>query len=138
MSISSLSKYVTAMQYQPVPDIFEGLPTAAAAVAAGSLSFQDAAVTVLASLNFPGTSMMYDMTLSISEIELRTRFVQNQRTLRGAQGLSQEALADIAGVHRTFVSQVERGLKSLSLDSIRKLANALSVDLLELFRHRDN
>ena len=81
---------------------------------------------------------MCHMTLPISEIELRTRFAQNLRTLRGAQGLSQEALADIAGVHRTFVSQVERGLKSLSLDSIRKLANALGVDPLELFRPRDN
>jgi transcriptional regulator with XRE-family HTH domain len=48
--------------------------------------------------------------------------------------VSQEALADIAGVHRTFVSEVERGLRSLSLDNIEKLAKALNVDPLELFR----
>ena len=74
------------------------------------------------------------MTLSLSEFDLRKRLAANLRTLRGAQGLSQESLADAAGIHRTFVSQVERELKNVSLDSIRKLANALGVDPVELFQ----
>lgn len=74
------------------------------------------------------------MTLSLSEHDLRKRLAANLRTLRGAQGLSQESLADAAGIHRTFVSQVERELKNVSLDSIRKLANALRVDPVELFQ----
>lgn len=73
------------------------------------------------------------MTPTISEPDLRKRLAANLRTLRGAQGLSQEALADAAGIHRTFVSQVERELKNVSLDSIRKLSNALGVDPVELF-----
>ena len=74
------------------------------------------------------------MTLTLSEPDLRKRLATNLRTLRGAQGLSQEALADAAGIHRTFVSQVERELKNVSLDIIRKLANALGVDPVELFQ----
>jgi transcriptional regulator with XRE-family HTH domain len=71
---------------------------------------------------------------TLSELDLRKRLAANLRTLRGAQGLSQESLADAAGIHRTFVSQVERELKNVSLDSIRKLANALGVDPVELFQ----
>lgn len=74
------------------------------------------------------------MTSTLSELDLRKRLAANLRTLRGAQGLSQESLADAAGIHRTFVSQVERELKNVSLDSIRKLANALGVDPVELFQ----
>jgi transcriptional regulator with XRE-family HTH domain len=74
------------------------------------------------------------MTPSLSELDLRKRLAVNLRTLRGVRGLSQESLADAAGIHRTFVSQVERELKNVSLDSIRKLANALCVDPVELFQ----
>lgn len=74
------------------------------------------------------------MTSTLSELDLRKRLAANLRTLRGAQGLSQESLADAAGIHRTFVSQVERELKNVSLDSIRKLANALGVDPVKLFQ----
>ena len=77
------------------------------------------------------------MTLTLSEPDLRKRLATNLRTLRGTQGLSQEALADAASIHRTFVSQVERELKNVSLDSIRKLANALGVDPVELFQPLD-
>lgn len=47
--------------------------------------------------------------------------------LRHAAGLSQEALADRAGVHRTYVSQLERGLKSPTLTVLFKLGDALAV-----------
>lgn len=47
--------------------------------------------------------------------------------LRRNAGLSQEALADKAGVHRTYVSQLERGLKSPTLAVLIKLGAALEV-----------
>lgn len=74
------------------------------------------------------------MTPHTQEPSLRIRFAQNLRKHRTSQGVSQEALADIAGVHRTFVSEVERGLRSLSIDNIEKLAKALKVDPVELFK----
>ena len=47
--------------------------------------------------------------------------------LRRRAGLSQEALALEAGLHRTFVAHVERGARNLSIDSVEKLAHGLRV-----------
>lgn len=46
---------------------------------------------------------------------------------RQRAGFSQEGLADRAGVHRTYVSQLERGLKSPTLDVLLRLASALGI-----------
>jgi len=56
----------------------------------------------------------------------------NLRRLRAAQGLSQEALADRAGIHRTYVGSVERAERNVSIDNICRLAWALRVDVREL------
>ena len=49
------------------------------------------------------------------------------RELRLAKGISQEALADLAGVHRTYMGSVERGERNISLENIVKIARALKV-----------
>lgn len=58
---------------------------------------------------------------------LRKVLADNIRRFRGEQGLSQEGLADRAGLHRTFVGAVERCERNISLDNIAKLAAALGV-----------
>lgn len=68
------------------------------------------------------------------EKSLRLRFAENLRYHRTLQGISQEGLADRAGLHRTFVSQVERGITNVSMDNVEKLARTLNIDPLELFR----
>ena len=55
-------------------------------------------------------------------------FGQRVRARRGELGLSQEGLADVAGLHWTFVGQVERGRRNLSLHNVLKLAEALQID----------
>lgn len=59
-------------------------------------------------------------------------FAANVRRLRIAAGLSQEALAERADLHRTYVSSVERAERNVSLENIFRLAEALGVDPREL------
>lgn len=62
----------------------------------------------------------------------RVRLARHLRALRAARGLSQEALGDLAELHRTYVGSVERSERNVSLDQIEKLAVALGVDVSEL------
>lgn len=48
-------------------------------------------------------------------------------------GMSQETLAEQAGLHRTYIGDIERGLRNVSLKSIEKLAKALQIPISELF-----
>jgi transcriptional regulator with XRE-family HTH domain len=63
----------------------------------------------------------------------RQAFGRRVRVLRVTRGLSQEALADLAGIHRTYLSGVERGQRNVSLANIHALASALKVKTSELF-----
>ncbi|MET3525486.1 helix-turn-helix domain-containing protein [Phenylobacterium koreense] len=54
------------------------------------------------------------------------------KRLREAQGISQEDLADRAGVHRTYVSGVERGVRNPTITVLEKIAGALGEPLAKL------
>jgi transcriptional regulator with XRE-family HTH domain len=58
---------------------------------------------------------------------------RNIRRLRVGQGLSQEALAVDAGIDRTYVSRLERGLENPSVAVLEKLAIALRASIPDLF-----
>ena len=62
----------------------------------------------------------------------RIRLAQRLRAERAARGLSQEQLADLAGVHRTYLSSVERAERNISIDNIEQLAAALGLDISKL------
>ena len=67
---------------------------------------------------------------------MRSRFVRDfggrVRKIREGRGLSQEALADAAGLHRTHISLIERGQRSVQLETIESLAIALRVPPADL------
>ncbi|OKH26217.1 transcriptional regulator [Hydrococcus rivularis NIES-593] len=65
-------------------------------------------------------------------------FGENIRRLRVSQGLSQDALADKAGLHRTYVGAVERGERNITLINAEKIANALGVSLVDCLRDKEN
>lgn len=61
-------------------------------------------------------------------------FGERVRTLRHERGWSQEKLAEASGLHWTYVGQVERGRRNVTLHNIIKLAEGLEVDPGELVR----
>lgn len=67
-------------------------------------------------------------------MQLRLLAAKRIRQVREGQGLSQEKLAEIAELHRTYVSSVERGERNVTVDSLERLAEALGVDVREFFR----
>ncbi|MFZ2448690.1 MAG: helix-turn-helix transcriptional regulator [Syntrophobacteraceae bacterium] len=64
--------------------------------------------------------------------EILLKFGQKVREERTKQGLSQEQLAELAGVHRTYIGMIERAEKNITLENIEKIANALNISLSEL------
>jgi transcriptional regulator with XRE-family HTH domain len=67
-----------------------------------------------------------------TSLSARARLAKNLRLLRARDGLSQEALADLVDLHRTYVGSIERSERNVSLDNVEKLAWALKVDISEL------
>ena len=60
----------------------------------------------------------------------------NLRAYRLPQGLSQEAFAEVLGVHRTYMGGVERGERNLTLQSLERIAQTIGVEAEELVRER--
>ena len=60
-------------------------------------------------------------------MDIRTRLGLNVRRLREAKGWSQEDYADRAGIHRTYVSDIERGKRNPTVTVVEKLAKPLGV-----------
>jgi transcriptional regulator with XRE-family HTH domain len=67
--------------------------------------------------------------------DIRKRFGRAIRGLREQQKISQEEAAERCGLHRTYYSGVERGVRNLSLVNIEKIAKGLRTSLRNLFGH---
>ncbi len=63
---------------------------------------------------------------------INARFGTGLRKIRIAKGLSQERLADLAGLHRTYISSVERGERNVTLQTVETLAKVLEVSMSKL------
>jgi DNA-binding XRE family transcriptional regulator len=62
------------------------------------------------------------------------RFGEKVREIRISKGLSQEQLAHIADVHRTYIGMIERAEKNITLVNVEKIANALEVSIIDLLK----
>ena len=66
------------------------------------------------------------------EITARLRFAKAVKRHRQEQGLSQESLAELTGLHRTYIGSVERGERNICIDNMERIAKALGVELTTL------
>ena len=57
----------------------------------------------------------------------------NVRKYRAVKGVSQEKFAELCGLHRTYISDIECFRRSISLDNIQKIADALEIETYKLF-----
>lgn len=62
------------------------------------------------------------------------KFGNNVRKFRLKRNLSQEKLAELSDLHRTYIEGIERGERNLSLKNIYKIAEALNIKVSELFK----
>lgn len=60
-------------------------------------------------------------------------FAENVKKYRTQKGYSQEYFADLCGMHRTYISSLERCKRSISLENIQRIADALEIDTYKLF-----
>ncbi len=67
------------------------------------------------------------------EEDIIKRIGLNITIIRERQGLTQEKLAELAGLHRAYIGQIERGEKNIGLKNLEKIAKALDVSIKELF-----
>lgn len=65
--------------------------------------------------------------------DIKLAFGLRVKELRLEKGLSQEKLANLAGVDRTYMTQVENGKRNISIENIRKICIALDVNLSDFF-----
>ncbi|MCX7144198.1 MAG: helix-turn-helix transcriptional regulator [Proteobacteria bacterium] len=65
-------------------------------------------------------------------VTARVKFASSMRRLRLERQLSQEDLAELSELHRTYVGSVERGERNVSIDNMERLAHALGVHLRDM------
>ena len=66
--------------------------------------------------------------------DISVKFGKKVKEIRLAKGMSQAAVAKILGVHPTYVSGIERGVRNMALKNIERLAKALGVPIGELIK----
>ena len=69
-----------------------------------------------------------------ARMDVRRRVARNMKRLRNEKDWSQEELAERSGLHRTYISGVERGVRNPTLTVLEKIATALKVTLAELVK----
>jgi len=87
-------------------------------------------ITLVSIYNF-----VFDQSLNyiMDKEPILLAFGHRVQELRKDRNLSQEQLAELAGVHRTYIGMIERAEKNITLCNIEKIAKALKIEIKELF-----
>lgn len=89
---------------------------------------------VIILLKWPTSSIWFFASM---KEPILVQFGQKVRKARLKKGLSQEELAEKAGVHRTYIGMIERAEKNITLLNIEKLAKALDISIVDLLKIND-
>ncbi len=73
-----------------------------------------------------------------SDKDLRNILASNIRAIRLERGMSQEQLANVCELHRTYIGSVERSERNVTLSTLVKFANALDVSAIDLLSQKDS
>jgi transcriptional regulator with XRE-family HTH domain len=68
-------------------------------------------------------------------MNIQEKFGKKVKTLREKKGVSIEYFGNIANIDRSYISEIEKGKRNISLQIIEKLAKALDVEIVELFKN---
>lgn len=68
-------------------------------------------------------------------MDIKMKFGKNLKRLRLEKGISQESLSFLADLDRSYISSTEKGVRNVPITVAEKLANALNVDISELFKN---
>lgn len=66
--------------------------------------------------------------------DIKRLFGKNVRAYREKRGISQEKLAHLCSLHRTYIGGIERGERNISLGNIQKISDALQIKITDLFK----
>lgn len=77
-------------------------------------------------------------TLSMEKEPILLMFGKNVQKIRKIRHLSQEQLAELAGVHRTYIGMIERAEKNITLCNIERIAKGLNVPIIDLLSDKIN
>lgn len=72
--------------------------------------------------------------MEASGVDILKVFGTNLRKYREEKNISQEKFAEMSGLHRTYISDVERFQRSISLGNVQKIADALEIETYLLFK----
>lgn len=72
------------------------------------------------------------------ECNILMNFGKTIREIRLLKGISQENFADMCGLHRTYISDIELGKRNVSLENIEKMSTALGLKISQLFEEVEN
>ena len=75
--------------------------------------------------------------ITVMEKHILILFGNNVQKNRKKLGLSQEELASLAGLHRTYIGMIERAEKNITLCNIAKIAKALNIEIIDLLKQDD-
>lgn len=72
--------------------------------------------------------------MNMENKQIQIMFGDNLKSIRTKKGISQEKMAELSDLHRTYISDIERGERNVSLVNIVKIAKGLDIEISELFK----